>query len=49
MVECRAKEREYVKCLWESAEGQWAKHTGPKNELADQKEIKQEIEQCNKE
>lgn len=48
MVEHRAKEREYVTCLWESA-GQWAKDRVPKNELADQKEIKQEIEQCKKE
>lgn len=48
MVEHEAKEREYVKCLWESA-GQWAKDRVSKNELADRKEIKQEIEQCNKE
>ena len=49
MVECRAKERNYVKCIWASAEEWWAKDIGPKNELADRKEMKPEIEQCNKE
>lgn len=48
MVKCRANEKEYVKCMWESAEEQWAKDTGPKNEQADWKEMKQEIEQRNK-
>lgn len=42
MVEQKAKKREYVTYLWESA-GQWAKHRVPKNELADQKEIKQKL------
>ena len=49
VAKCRAKEREYVKCIWASAEEWWAKDTGPKNELADRKEMKPEIEQCNKE